>query len=114
MLNLVNALNAVHDRADSLLHEAEHAGMPVDQALFELTQVQNAVVSARAVMHTARLDSMRAHISTGLVAAATGVRAGDDAFEELRVRRTGLAASSIVILILILGLLIKIRQLGTP
>lgn len=114
MLTLVNTLNAVHDRADSLLHAAGHTGMPVEEALFELKQVQNALVSARAVMHTARIDSMRAHISEGLVAAATGVRAGDEAFEELRVRRTGLAASSIVILILIFGLLIKIRQLGMP
>lgn len=114
MLNLVNTLNAVRDRADSLLHAAERVGMPVDQALFELNEVQNALVSARAVMHTVRLDSMRAHISEGLVAAATGVRAGDEAFEELEVRRMGLAASSVVILILILALLIKIRQLGTP
>lgn len=114
MLMLVDALNAVHDRADSLLHAAERTGMPVEEALFELTQVQNALVSARAVMHTARIDSMRSHISEGLVAAATGVRAGDAAFEELRIRRTGLAVSSLVILILILALLIKIRQLGTP
>lgn len=112
MLALVNALNAVQHRADSLLHAAEHVGMPVDQALFELTQVQNAIVSARAVMHTARIDSLRAHVAVGLVAAANGVQAGDDAFEELRIRRTGLAASSLVILVLILGLLIKIRQLG--
>lgn len=113
MLTMVNSLNTVYTQADSLLREAEHTGMPVDQALFELTQVQTAIVSARAVMHTAKIDSVRAHIAVGLEAAATGYAAGEAAFEELRIRRTGLAASAVVILVLIFGLLIKIRQLGS-
>jgi hypothetical protein len=113
MLALVASLHTAHTRADSILRQAEHTGMPVDQALFELRQVQNAIVSARAVMHTAKIDSVRAHIAEGLEAAATGYRAGEDAFEELSVRRTGLAASAVVIMVLVFGLLIKIRQLGS-
>lgn len=113
MLVLVDSLNQVRDRADSILHAAEHAGMPVDQPLFQLTQAQNAIVSARAIMHSVDIDSMRAKIDEGLTTAKEGYAAGESAFEELRVRRTGLAASALVILVLIIGLLIKIRELGS-
>jgi len=114
MLVLVDSLIRAHARSDSILREAEHAGMPVDEALFELTQVQNAIVGARAVLHTARLDSMRARIDEGLEVARAGFTSGEDAFAELRTRRTGLAVSAAVIFLLIIGLTIKIRELGKP
>lgn len=114
MLVLVDSLNEARTRADSILKAAEHAGMPVDQPLFQLTQAQNAIVSARAIMHSVNIDSMRAKIEEGLETASDSYVAGVSAFEELRVRRTGLAASALVILMLIVGLLIKIRELGSP
>jgi hypothetical protein len=114
MLALVDSLNEARTRADSILSAAEHAGMPVDQPLFQLTQAQNAIVSARAIMHSVSIDSMRAKIDEGLETAGDSYAAGVSAFEELKVRRTGLAASALVILILIVGLLIKIRELGSP
>lgn len=114
MLALVDSLLRAHAISDSVLREAEHAGMPVDEALFELAQVQNAIVGARAVMHTASIDSMNAKIEEGLAVAATGLHSGHAAFAELRTRRTGLAVSAAVIVLLIGGLVIKIRQLGMP
>ena len=111
MRGLVDSLHRAHARADSILEEAEVAGMPVQEPMFQLTQVRNAIVGARAVMHTANLDSMSAKIDEGLQAAGGGYQAGLDAFAELRVRRTGLAVSSVVILLVIIGLVIKIRQL---
>lgn len=111
MLVLVDSLNEARQVADSILHAAEHAGMPVDQPLFELTQVQNAIVSARAIMHSVNLDSMRTRIDDGLTTADDAYEAGISAFEELGVRRMGLAVSALVILFLIVGLLMKIREL---
>jgi len=113
MLVLVDSLGEARRSADSILHAAEEAGMPVDQPLFELTQVQNAIVSARAIMHSVNIDSMRAQIDEGISTASTAYEAGESAFEELRVRRTGLAASALVIIVLIVGLLIRIRELGS-
>jgi hypothetical protein len=113
MLSMVDSLLAAHARSDSILEAAEQAGMPVDQPRFELAQVQNAIVGARAVMHTARLDSVRVRIEQGLAVAGTGFEAGAGAFTELRTRRTGLAVSSLVILVVVVGLVIKIRQLRT-
>ncbi len=111
---LIDSLLAAHAAGDSILLEAEHAGMPVGQALFELAQVQNAIVGARAILHTARVDSVRAKIDEGLTAATGAYQSGLDAFDELRVRRTGLAVSAVVIVVLIGALLIKIRSLGGP
>lgn len=113
-LVLVDSLIGARARSDSILGEAERAGMPVEQAQFELAKAQNAIVSARAVLHTASIDSLRAKIDEGLEVASAGFEAGEDAFTELHTRRTGLAVSAAVILLVIGGLLIKIRDLGAP
>jgi hypothetical protein len=113
MLVLVDSLIHARSRADSILTEAEHAGMPVDQPRFELAQVQNAIISARAILHTAELDSLKAKVDGGLALSAAGFEAGEGAFAELRTRRTGLAVSAVFILFLILGLSMKIRHLET-
>ncbi|MDH3427530.1 MAG: cytochrome c3 family protein [Gemmatimonadota bacterium] len=113
MLVLVDSLIRAQSRADSILTAAEHAGMPVDHPRFELAQVQNAIVVARAILHTAKLDSLRAKVDEGLTLSAAGFEAGQGAFAELRTRRTGLAVSAVFILFLILGLLMKIRHLET-
>ena len=113
MLALVDSLIYARFRADSILTEAEHAGMPVDQARFELAQVQNALIGARAILHTVRLDSLHTKLDEGLSLSVAGFEAGEGAFAELRTRRTGLAVSAVFILFLILGLLMKIRHLET-
>ena len=111
MLALVNSLIREYAASDSLLTEAEHAGMPVDQPRFELAQVRNAIVSARAILHTANVDSLQTKVDEGLALSAVGREAGEGAFVELRTRRTGLAVSALFVLVLISGLLMKIRQL---
>ncbi|MDH3733847.1 MAG: hypothetical protein OEU54_09955 [Gemmatimonadota bacterium] len=108
---LVDSLVRAYGRSDSILHEAELAGMPVDQARFELAQVQTALVSARAVMHSARLDSVGAKIDEGLALADAGFGAGEGAFVELSSRRLGLAVSAVVIFVLVIGLILRIREL---
>lgn len=113
MLVLVDSLLRARTRGDSILTEAEHAGMPVDQPRFELAKVQNAIVGARAILHMANLDSLQVRIDEGLALSTAGFEAGEGAFAELRTRRKGLAVSAVFILFLILGLLMKIRHLET-
>jgi hypothetical protein len=107
---LIDSLRTEFEGADSLLLAAEHAGMQVSQAQFELNRARNALVEARAVIHTADLDSIASKIADGRDVAATGRSSGEAAFSELDLRRTGLAISSAVILVLIIGLVLKIRQ----
>lgn len=109
---LVDSLRTRFERADSILLAAEHAGMQVSQAQFELNQARSALVAARAIAHTASLDSVAAHVEEGLTIVEAGYAAGEAAFEELENRRLGLAVSSAVILVLIVGLVLKIRQAG--
>ena len=87
--------------------------MLVDLPRFELAQVQNAIIGARAMLHMANLDSLQVKIDEGLTLSMAGFEAGEGAFVELRTRRTGLAVSAVFILFLILGLLFRIRQLET-
>lgn len=107
----IDSLERARDRADSILAVAEHAGMEVSQAQFQLSGVQNPLVSARNAVHTASVDSVRASVEEGLTIARQGAEDGRDALRELETRRLGLAVSSLVIVVLIGGLLIKIRRL---
>lgn len=113
MRSAIDSLERARDRADSILAVAEHAGMEVSQAQFELTAVQNPLVSARNAVHTASLDSVRGAVEEGLAITGRGFERGEGALRELEVRRLGLAVSSGVILLLIGALLLKIRRLET-
>jgi predicted CXXCH cytochrome family protein len=107
----VDALAGAHQQARTLLERAEHAGMEVSQAQFDLSGAKDALVKARAAVHTGSPDGVRKEAEPGLAIAdrarARGVRALDD----LRFRRRGLAVSVVVIVALIGGLVLKIRQL---
>lgn len=112
MRSAIDSLTAVFERADSILTVAEHAGMPVSEAQFELNRTQTSLVKARAAVHTARLDSVQAAVEAGLEVARGGYERGEQALDELEFRRMGLAVSTVIILVLIAGLLLKIRELG--
>ncbi|NIR61090.1 MAG: hypothetical protein GWN37_14950, partial [Gammaproteobacteria bacterium] len=84
-------LRTAYMEADSLLLEAEHAGMHVSQAQFELNQARTALVETRAVVHAARLEAVREKVDEGLEIAAEGYAEAEAAFHELDIRRGGLA-----------------------
>jgi hypothetical protein len=54
---------------------------------------------------------VRDEVAGGLELTARAAERGRDALEEHRFRRVGLGASSAIIVLLIVGLLLKIRQL---
>lgn len=111
MRGLIDSLNLELQRARSVLHRAERAGMEVSQALFELNDAQNALVSARAAVHAFHLDSVRGPVEAGLDVTEVAHIRGQRALDELRFRRMGLAVSVVIILGLIGGLVLKIRQI---
>lgn len=110
MRSALDSLTRSYERADSILHVAEQAGMPVSQAQFELSSYRNSLIRARAASHTANLDSVRVAVEAGLEVTSAGYRQGRRALEELEYRRLGLAVSAAIILVLIGGLTLKIRQ----
>jgi hypothetical protein len=109
MQGYIAQLERERQRADSLLEHAEHAGLEVSQARFELEDATNAIVRARASTHSASLDSVRLKVEEGRQITGKASDEGHAAFRDLHIRRVGLAVSSAIILLLIVGLVMKIR-----
>lgn len=106
----IDSLTRAFGRADSILHVAEEAGMPVSEAQFQLQQGRNTLIRTRAITHTANRDSVEAAAAEGEQVADTAYARGEEALAELQWRRRGLGISASVILVLIVGLVLKIRQ----
>jgi hypothetical protein len=85
--------------------------MEVSQAQFDLDGAHTDLVSARAAIHTFVLDSVRTRVDEGLTVTDTAFARGHRALADLRFRRTGLAVSVLIILALVAGLSLKIRDL---
>jgi predicted CXXCH cytochrome family protein len=106
----IDALRGAHERARAILLRAEHAGMEVSQATFDLNAAGDALVKARAAVHAFSADAVTKEVEPGLQVSAKAFARGERALEELAFRRKGLAVSVVVILALIVGLVLKIRE----
>jgi len=111
MRGLLDGLRAVHENAHAVLLRAEHAGMEVSEAQFELNGAKEALVKARAAVHAFTVEAVKTEAEPGLAIATKAYTRGVRALEELRFRRTGLAVSVGIILALVAGVVLKIRQL---
>jgi hypothetical protein len=97
--------------AESLLEKAEIAGMEVSLPQFELKrQGISAAVESRALIHSFDYERILKRASEGNAAAQAAFNAGNNALEEMGVRRRGLAVSLVLIAVALLGLGLKIRQ----
>jgi predicted CXXCH cytochrome family protein len=109
--HLLDSLKTQFDRSREILDRAHNAGMEVSQAQFELEDVNNALTLARSAVHSFHVEPVETHIAAGLKLTAAGIERGEAALREHDVRRIGLGFSSSIIVILISGLLLKIRQI---
>ena len=110
MQALIDSLVEQRERAEEILDEAENRGMEVSQAVFELSDANNALTKARTAIHSFHVGPVAEEVEAGLEVTSRAVDRGEEALDEHRFRRVGLAASSFIILTLIVGLLAKIRQ----
>jgi hypothetical protein len=110
MRTLIDALAARNDKARVILGQAEHAGMEVSQAQFDLNGAKDALVKARAAVHAFTVDAVRKEVEPGVGIAEKAYARGVRALDELRFRRRGLGVSLVIILAVIAGLVLKIRQ----
>lgn len=111
MRSLIDSLQTRYDEADSILAQAENAGMEVSEAQFQLNEATTALVSARTAVHSFVVDSVAGTVAQGLEVTSAAHSRGQQALEEVEFRRLGLAVSVIVIIGLIVGVVLKIRQL---
>ena len=96
--------------AAGVLERAEHLGMEVSQARFELKDASDALVKARTAIHAFSVAAVKSEVDAGLAVTAKAQARGSRALEEFAFRRKGLGVSLIIILALIGGLVVKIRQ----
>jgi hypothetical protein len=111
MRSAIDSLRTNFATADSLLTTAMRAGMEVSQPQFELRNAQTALLQARNAVHTFTVDSVSRHVDEGLAITATAISRGRGALRDLRFRRIGLGVSTVIIVLLITGLVLKIRSL---
>lgn len=107
---LIDSLRAESDKAGAILLQAERAGMEVSQAQFDLNAARDELVKARTAVHAFDVEAVRKEVVPGLAVSAKAYARGVRALEELGFRRKGLAVSLVVIIALIAGLVVKIRQ----
>jgi uncharacterized tellurite resistance protein B-like protein len=110
MATVLDSLSDSVEDSRHRLEEAEQMGMEVSQSLFELEDVNNAQTRARSAIHTFSIDAVRTEAEAGFEIADGAGESADDAFAEYDFRRLGLGVSSGIILLLIVGLLLKIRE----
>jgi hypothetical protein len=111
MRQLIDSLRFELDSARGILHRAERSGVEVSQAQFDLEGAHNALVSSRAAVHAFALAALAPEVAGGREITSAALVRGQRALRELRFRRTGLAVSVLVIVVLIGALVLKIRQL---
>lgn len=111
MRTSIDSLQMAFIHADSLLVVAEREGMEVSQPQFELKNAQTALLQARTAVHAFVLDSVQQHVDAGLEVTTSAAERGLKALADLRFRRLGLGVSTTIIVLLIAGLVLKIKQL---
>jgi nitrate/TMAO reductase-like tetraheme cytochrome c subunit len=111
MRALIDSLAGELGKASAALLRAEHAGMEVSQAQFELTTAHGALIKARTGIHGFVVDAVQKEVDEGLAVSAKAYERGLRALDELKFRRAGLAVSVVIIGALIGGLVLKIRHL---
>jgi hypothetical protein len=83
----------------------------VSQAQFDLEEVTNALVQARTATHTFSVDSVQVRVDAGLALTARGHERAEQALREHLFRRQGLAVSVVLILMVIAGIALLIRDI---
>jgi hypothetical protein len=111
MLVSIDRLKNDYEKAHTLLGNAEDAGMEVSQPLFELNDAKTALIKARAAIHGFDQALLDKEVAPGLKVAEKAHARGVRALDELQFRRKGLAISALIIFALVVGLILKIRQM---
>ena len=111
MLKSIERLKTGYERSLAVLKNAEHAGMEVSQPLFELNEAKTALIKARAAIHGFDQAILDKEVEPGLKSSEKAYARGLKALDELQYRRKGLAISAVIIVALVIGLILKIRQM---
>ncbi len=98
-------------RAAVILDRAQNAGMEVGQAKFDLRGATDALLKARVTIHLANAAAVKTLVDQGGTIADKEYAWGEQALKDLAFRHRGLWVAVGIILVTIVGLLLKIREI---
>lgn len=104
-------LKSLLARSQEILDRAERAGMEVSAAKVELTGVTQTLVKARVQVHSFNPEHVALLVTEGEQGAEKTYQAGVEALRERDIRRIGLGISLIAIVLVIVGLRGKLRDI---
>ncbi|MBI2163407.1 MAG: hypothetical protein HYU32_04615, partial [candidate division NC10 bacterium] len=107
----LDELRGAVQRATAILDRAEHAGMEVSQAKFELRGASDSLLKTRATVHQFDPAAITKLSDEGVKIANKMHAKGVKALEDLTFRHRGLWISVGIILVAIVGLVLKIREI---
>ncbi len=111
MLHDLTQLDSAVKSADKLLGIAESSGMEVSEARTEQDQARDSLTKARVTIHSFKTALVEEDIQTGLKIAAKTQAEGQAALAERDRRRRGLGMALGIILAVLVGLRLYIRQI---
>ena len=111
MLGDLISLDEAIKSANRVLGIAESSGMEVSQARLEQDQARDELTKARVTIHSFQTELVEQDIQAGLKIAAKTQAEGKAALVERNRRRMGLGFSLGAIVIVLVGLLLRIRQI---
>ena len=97
--------------AKELVYEAEQKGMEVEEAKFELRNINQARIESRTVLHSFNKDKFKEVVNKGFVSSKNVIAEANGAIHEYYFRRVGLGISVLIISFLIVILFFYIRKI---
>lgn len=106
---LAQLASAIQQSSD-ILTRAESSGVEVGPAILELTEAQDDLTKARVAVHNFQVTPVEKDVQAGLAVTRKTYQAGVAAMAERDYRRKGLGISLLVILAVIIGLALMIKN----
>ena len=110
MRRAIDSLRTGIEKSEALLLRVEKAGIPVDDAEFALREARNSLIRSRTEVHKFDPEPVVAVVKEGLEKQSEAHTFGLKALHEIRKRRVGLLAFLAVSLVVVIGLILKIRS----
>ncbi|MBI2835217.1 MAG: cytochrome c3 family protein [Acidobacteria bacterium] len=111
MRALIETLKGTLERDGALIADVRNAGLQVSAQELALGEARNRLTLARAEIHATNPALVEPIVGEGIKILAGVHRAGDQGLAELRFRRQGLFASLGAILLVVVALALKIKQM---
>ena len=107
----VDSLRVMEETAAALVDKSLRRGIEVSEAQDALKEGQDALLKARAIVHTVDINHVKETVQGGLVFARKALTLGQAAWSDFEYRKRGLGIATIFITVLIIASWLKVRRI---